>query len=1180
MKNHSTKHLLAAALCLLFSFSIHAHHDDPIIRAIPGLKTEVKNIKPSKDPAIHSMTKADIASSQFIFPELEASIAEYEMALMMPPEGDNLTPFMIEIGNGKVSAKVKKAKEIVQKAIDIGNKIDLLTGGDLVKMPIYKTQTIGQTEVTIVFNSATIHPQYAEIQVFARIELPHKDFEGQPVVLFFGANNIFFSQEKGIIRGNLELLADFAFKIGEEDPKAGIWLSKAIPGNLISDGGTENFLLDDEYAYTGTYINFDCEGFKEMGIGGRVYFSRDWVKPTDEFGVPLEVPNDIKSPTPRTWGEFQFTAQDWNDILVSVDILDPFVLTKWEDMSFHLRHAHLDLSSYRNPPNIPYAIEPNIWEGVYIDTIAITLPKPFKRVKESYKDVGDPPADGNHPLPERERIRVSATHLLMDETGVSGQFAIDGQVPLIGGAIMAGEWGWSLDHIGITLIQSDITKFEFGGQLGVPLLSKDGPLSYTGKFDFTLHQYSFTAGGIGEKATIPVWNAAQIVMVNEAELEVTVVENEFDAALTFPDLALVLGTEKDYANSLKGSKVKLPGIKFTDLRLATSQPYVSYGSINVQTGDSKLMEFPFNLSAYKMVTPPDNPEQLNFEFTLDLNLMGQNETGVEAKGDLKLIGDYKRDINGARHWEYRTLEFVGARVTVSLSQVWAQGTLCLFEEDEIYGDGFYANVHAKIIGDNLHEPSKKGMFNLDMMAVFGSTSGYRYFMVDGFVGGDAISVPLFGPFYLDGFGGGVFHNMKPHSYVENGTEAPGQACANVNSTSGIKYVPNSETKLGFNFACGISTTSNLMTGLLTCIVRFDQSMALQNITFWGVGNIMVGSKLSERLIPGFAELKEKIKDNAVPLEQLKKNNKATATATQVNPNPVPENAIKAAIGISLDFVNGFSLHGFADVSIKVYDKPGPPKPNEPPAKLILVGRGTLDLLLAGNDWHFYLGGYYPNSYGAEIRVPDFFNSGGFVTLAPVNVTIDYQDFKISANAYFLTGNTIPGPPPPAPEVVDFFGEEANESNRHLLDCSPNSRALGTGIAFGASAFIDFTKVKKGLFGSCFAGVKLNIKGGAGFDLALLKFDKETICSLTGDNPQGLNGFRAGGRIFVFIDIEGKHVTCLPIPPLGVGVKIRFDVPNPSYFEILAILKVGKEFKFKLGIGDECGAPCVSGVLLD
>ncbi|MGB3077580.1 MAG: hypothetical protein WBB31_00765, partial [Saprospiraceae bacterium] len=621
--------------------------------------------------------------------------------------------------------------------------------------------------------------------------------------------------------------------------------------------------------------------------------------------------------------------------------------------------------------------------------------------------------------------------------------------------------------------------------------------------------------------------------------------------------------------------------EFTGFKLSTSEPYVSYDDMSIQEGNSKLMEFPINVTGYELETPQGHPDQLNFGFTLELNLMSQSENGVVAKGDLKLIGDYKRDINGARHWVYRTLEFEGADVTVNLPQVWAHGKLCLFDKDKTYGKGFYADVEARIIGDGL-EVEGSGMFDIKMMAIFGSTAGYRYFLVDGFVSGQAISVPLFGPFYLDGFGGGVFHNMRPNDYKSSGTQPPGEACSVAASTSGIVYVPDNQTKLGFNFATSISTTSNLMTGTLTCIIRFNQNMALQNITFWGVANIMVASGLSEKLVPGLNDLQAKVADCPLTVSVLKEKNKNEVFETQTPvPGepipPVPSNGIKANLGISMNFVNGFSFHGFADVSIKVYANPGSAGP---PTAPILVGRGTMDLLLSGNDWHFYMGGYYPNNQGAEIKVPNFFNANDFIVLQPVSVVVDYKDFKISANAYFLTGNTIPGPPPPAPEVVKFFGAEANESNRGLLDCAPNSRALGTGIAFGASAFFDFTKVSKGLFGSCFLGMKVNVAGGAGFDLALLKFDKNTACAISETSPQGLNGFRAGGRIFVFLDLEGKHVTCLPIPPLGMGLKIRFDVPNPSFFEVLAILRVGKEFKFKIKLGDECGAPCVSTVHID
>jgi|GEM_PF-1452196 len=1119
---------------------------------------------------------------QFDLPQMENQVLDYlntshtlnEAPLMVPP--GTFGGWMAEIGQGNYSAKAKKAKEIVDKAIEIGRYIDVLTGGNLESMPIIKTQTIGSTDISLIFNSAKIYPEFAEIEVYVKIEMNgRKDFEGNPVVLYFGAKDIFFSQEKGLISGSVGLLADYSIQIGDNpNPQAGFWLKKMV-ATLTDDKGTPT-PLDDDYDYEGTFINFDCEGFKEMGLGGRVLLSRDWVIPTDEFGVPLTAPNGSPGNTPRVNAEIDIIAQDFNDIMLTVDIEDPFVITKWQDMSFALKNATLDMSSYRTPAALAdvYNITEPEWEGLYIENIAITMPEPFKRSCSSFSEAqqtGSPPPPGstqqnnpNYEPPQTCRMQVAANHLLIDGYGVSGEFLLKGQAPLIGGAVMDGEWGWSLDSVGVVLYQSDVTGFLFGGEIGAPILSKQSPLGYYAYFDFGVtNKYKFEVNIPEDKPIkIPVWNAAQVIIENPS-LQVEIEAGEFSAGVTFQTTTVQIGNPADYTTSNTGSMVKMPGLTIHELSLNTKAPHLSVGGIEINSGNSKVSNFPVTVNGLSLATNPNDEDELLLGFTIGLNLMDSSSNGVQASGDLTIKGEYVRDIDGTRSWKYKDLIFGGAEITACFPQFYGNGTLKILRDDPVYGNGFNATLDVKILGSNLCDGGD-GKFELSMAAIFGSTDGYRYFLVDGFVGGEIIKVPIGGPFYLNGFGGGVFHHMRPSGLVPEG-EANTPTPPGVD-LSGIQYKPSVGTKLGIKFSTSITTVGGVMDGLLTAIIRFDQNMALQNITFWGTADIMLKSKLGENLLQAASKVQDAIDKVPMPLSQIKALNKDEAEDNDGESDEPGElsSGIKAKVGISLDFTNSLVFHAFADVNINIGGD-------------LLTGRGTLDLLVGGGNWHFYLGGYYENDQGQDIMVPDFFDESKFIRLAPVSAELSYGGFSVRANMYFLTGNTIPGPPPPAPEVVDFFGNEADGDNRGLLNCGGSDPAMGTGVAFGASAFFDFEKVSKGLFGSCLGGFKVDVGGGVGFDLALLKYPTESVCGTSGDSPHGLNNFRATGRVFAFINIEGGHATCIPMPPLGFGIKIKFDVPNPSYFDIVGVIKVGKKWRVGLSLGSECGTPCSNSV---
>ena len=1187
MKNIFTLFSILTLICI--SVSISASGNLPMakieIAPLPTLKvTSISDLGYEGNIPMATMSGSPesipltMVGSQIDIPGLEDQIMDHleqmdmAAASAVTPTG-SFGSWMVTIGSGNASGAARKAQKIVDKALEIGRYVDALTGGNIESMPIIKKQMIGNNELQIIFNSAKIYPNYAEIEVYIKITMDGRlDFEGKPVELYFGADNILFSKDKGVIKGSVGLLADYSIKLGESTD-AGLWLTKM---EKVPTAGQDTPLpLDDEFTYSGTFINFDCDGFREMGIGGRLIFSRDWVIPTNDIGEPIIEPNGSPGNTPRVNGEINITAaQDFDDIMIDIDIQDPFVLTAWQDMSFQLSGASIDLSASRNPTALATAFPgqtfENDWEGVYIKTVAITLPEPFKRSSESFANTNQtnsntPPASGtaqnnpNYAAPTTERMKVAAEHLRIDDGGLTGNFQLTGQAPLVGGAVMDGEWGWSLETIGIELEDSDFVGFNFAGELGVPILSKKSPLDYTAYFNFgATNKYKFTLAIPADKPLeIPVWNAAQISIV-EPKPFIEVIDGEFSGGITFKTVSVQIGNPADYQQSSTGSILKMPGLTIHQMALNTRGTFLTVGGVDINGGDSKVSNFPVNISELTVGSSNTNPEEVKIGFSILLNLMDSGSSGVEASGSVNVIGEYVRDIDGTRSWKYKDLQFAGAQITASFPQFYGTGTLHILRNDPVYGNGFSAKLDAGIMGNNMSSPAD-GKFQLKMASIFGSMDEYRYFMVDGFIGG--FDVPLFGPFSLDGFGGGVFHHMKPSAYVGDGdgnTPAPPGV-----SLSGIQYKPTKGTKLGIKFTTSITTTGGLMNGLLTGIIRFDQNMALQNITFWGTADIMLRSDLTDKITASADKFIEKIPDVVKPVAEIKAKNQNELDDNDAAADN-PDSGVKAKLGISLDFVDGLSFHAFGDVSINIGDN-------------LLKGSGTIDMLLdpASNDWHYYLGGYYQNDQGISIQVPDFFDDSKFITLSPVSAAIDYGGFNVQASMYFLAGTKIPGPPPAPPEVAQFFADEGDpvKDNRNLLTCEGRDPAMGTGIAFGASAFLTFDKKFKGFFGSCFPGMKVSVIGGVGFDLAFLKYAAESQCPATGASPHGINGFRATGRVYTFVEIKSGHVLCFPIPPLGFGVKVEFDVPNPSFFEAKCVLKVGKKWRFTIPIGDQCGSPC-------
>jgi len=1170
--------------------------------------------EPKTPPVVYSVMPASPAvGMQFSLSELDEEIlgieSSYMTAAMSPPETDaDFLEYMRKLGQGNLSAKAKKVEEIVNKAIDAAKFIDQLTGGDLVTMPLVMQKTIGEKEVSFVFNKARIYPQFTLLEVFVKVDMGQLDIDGNPVVLYFAADDVLFSQEDGIIGGTIGLVNDYALRVGDSE-NAAVWLKGMTKtpkptgaDGTLPNGETPPATLDPEdpfqdkyYNKGGTYVSFDCDGFKEMGIAGEVIFSRSWVLPTDDLGVPIV--GTQQAPSPRVKASFSTVMQSTSDIFIGIEMPN-FTLTKFPDISMDLQGAYLDMSDERNPPGVPdeYGIQPDLWEGVYIKTIGLTLPEPFKRTCGSFADANANP-EGK---PKTCRIRLDATHLLIDEFGVDGTFGVTGQAPLIGGPIMDGEWGWNMNNINISLQNSDVVGFDFGGGIGVPILDKDDPLAYTAEINFdNKKEYIFTISQTEDNnKAFPIWNAASVNLTNK-ELTVKVLDGEFDASIKLSG-SLTIGDPKDKKEGDGGSTLKMPSIDFTNLEFSTKSPKIKIGGFGLDgTESASAVNFPIVPTDLFVESAPG--DKLKLSFGVILNLMKTDKTTINATGGFSILGKLKRDLNGAQHWEHESLEFTGAQVTVNVPQFYAKGSLNIFKNDKIYGKGFSAHLTAKILGDDLDVPENKGKFTLTMAAIFGSSpsssgdtggealeggddsseeelDNYRYWMVDGLVQSDEFSIPIFPPFEINGFGGGAFYHMRPHSFNEEGAEGSAAIAEIGESTTGLIYRPNANTGLGLKFTTSIVTKGGLMDGLLTAIIRFSPSGSLQNITFWGTVDIMKPGNKDEIKNQPIENRKESlIKSQEEIIAEDTEAAKEPTIIDEISDDIAAEDKhIKGQIGISFDFDGGFTLHGYAKVTIK--------------AGTLLRGIATLDILVdvsddegedssasEKGDWHFYMGGYYQNDV-QQVVVPGFFNDSEMVVLEPISVQLSYGDNSLTAQCYFLTGNTIPGPPPAPAEVVAFFAEDdpdVLESNRDGLTCGGKSPAMGTGIAFGAFAGFEINQKIGGVFGSCALGFNVKARAMVGFDLSLLKYDATATCNQSDSPPpMGLNGFRATGRAYALVSLEGGNITCIPLPELGIGVKVEFDVFKPAYLDCkVTAIAFGEKASIGFKIGEQCGIVC-------
>ena len=349
--------------------------------------------------------------------------------------------------------------------------VDNLSLQNITSLPIgIKTRKRGENAAdnatySIGIIKATLHSDYTELQVFAKVDIPQKGEDGRPISLFFGANNVKLSHGGGIIGdAKLALLGDIAIPIHKD-----AWQLTLYGGFNKQTGQTEDL----------TYAVIDCDGFKEFRLSGAVEFSRELILPIENgmvneakqtVAVTLSNGRVVEAPN-RVRGDFSITASAWNDLIMNVS-LSPFVLAKKQNgtdyngnFQFLVSKAILDVSDIKNDPSVVF---PNMyntkgllfpaqesWKGVYVENFSIGLPSQFKT--KSTAENG-------------KRIEFSAKGLLIDKFGVSGVFSAENIFPLKEGITDKNNaWAYSLEHIEVQIETGEFVKANFNGKILLPI---------------------------------------------------------------------------------------------------------------------------------------------------------------------------------------------------------------------------------------------------------------------------------------------------------------------------------------------------------------------------------------------------------------------------------------------------------------------------------------------------------------------------------------------------------------------------------------------------------------------------------------------------------------------------------------------------------------------------------------
>lgn len=1019
--------------------------------------------------------------------------------------------------NPDIDKEIGKAIGAFGELERTGNFTNTINPNELTQLPIGLKENVSNVEYGIVITKAKFTPEYALINVYARIKTPQAGAEGGQKTLYFGAEDVKLSYGGRIIGdAKLSLLGDIYIPFNQNN-----WMLTLEGGYINKNTGTS---VNDN-----TYVIMDCDGIKELSLKGNVQISRNVLVPLDSNGVLLpEIGND--GFTNRVRGDFSLKASDWNDLLVSVSIT-PFAITsqiKNQDkgfFSFYVNNAVLDLSDLRTDPSVVfpqyysthgYLIGgTETWRGLYVQSLYVGLPQEFKT--DDHID---------------NRVSFQAQNLLIDSYGVSGSFSANNLFPLEKGITSEqNSWRYSLDQIGVDLAASKIVGANLKGKIQLPVQKQDNGnsnnnlpnhLGYQGVI--TEEEYMITVATL-DQINFDIWSAKATIAPG-SYLELRVKNREFlPKAVLTGTLAIGANGSPDNNNTDPNAKkdADFKGVVFQNLTLQTKAPYITAQYFGVQ-GEQKLVGFPASIKNI-FVEADNGYANLGFEITV-----GLQEERFSATGGMKINGLIVNE-NNRQRWKYDgfNLTKLGLQ-NVDIGVAIVSGEFQIMRNDPLYGDGFTAHLNAKLKG-------LKGI-EVNVNAAYGFST-FRYWGFEGSVKGLKIQATAL---TITGFTGGAFYRMIPDrdmslnpAYADKALVLKPDNTVGLALRAGIYGSVASENAISIMAGFNISTNPN---------------GGIANIGF--IGEALVMADLS-KLVPGdpLAGVKDKFKEmtgNSKFLNELKNNSHVNSyldTQMVDEQYPVTENvkgAIYAKLAMNYDFNNSVfhaNLDVFVNIANGIISGIGP------------NGRaGWAVVHVAPEEWYMHIG----------------------TPTDMIGLKVGFGSFSLQSGSYFMVGNRIPGSPPPPPEVAQILGLQLSDID-YMKDL--NALGDGKGFAFGTHLKFDtgdmtalflYARFQAGLGTDImlknYGETKCSNRGGDQIGINGWYANGQAYVYLQGE---------LGIKIKLWF-IRKK----IPIIKAGVASLLQAKGPNPywmrgylgGYYNLLGGMIKGR-FRFKMEFGEEC-----------
>jgi hypothetical protein len=697
-----------------------------------------------------------------------------------------------------LSTEEKKVIAKTNYVKDNGLLTSLLSPGDVGTLPIGIVKEINGRAYIVAVDSARITPQGGFFSAYMAVQIP-----GTERKLAFKAENVGFSPN-GVKFSNstrLRLVSPVTIKI-----------SNHVDLYLPADG-------------TVNYIEWDCNGFKSIKLGGTFIFDNTIFQPDK----PVTSLNDVRA-------SFTVEATDLHNVVASLTSFTPFKVKGLGDVGFSVTNATVDMSDFANPASFnhppeytqTFGSDINLWRGFYLQNLTVRLPKDLK--------------SKNGP------VTLTANNIIIDDMGVTGSFGGTNLLSLNNGS--AEGWAFSIDEAHVDLLFSHVNGAGLKGDLQIPFLGT-GSMGYeasiqqrNGDLDYLFAVSTNTAATynmpLGAKLTLAAGSSVKLEKTNGV---------------------ITAGALLNGSVTVEKDELQVAGISFNNLELTSRSPYILRGSFALSgNSQGRSSKFPISVSNVGLDFAAG---QATLKATVKLNFMNSSDRGFSGETTIKLKAGVEETSSEPQpgyvvkdqRWVFQGISVERIAIQANMGGFQLNGMIDIFKDHPKFGNGFRGNIAFKV------KPMRE-WFRVN--AYFGSkndgSGDYRYWQLNVCV---PIKIPIVPQVLtITSITGGVGYHMNkvqqtPNFYamstlVNNSTQDTSPEALD-RWPADFDYEPDQNAGLGIMFgATAELVKDNILYADVRLEILFTPSWGLRRVQltggayfFKGKDNAVAGTYLTE-----------------------------------------------------------------------------------------------------------------------------------------------------------------------------------------------------------------------------------------------------------------------------------------------------------------------------------------------